>query len=130
MCRRNGLPLFKDHKHSYYDQAETKDMVPLKALLKNHHREDHKDGQCNSLLYGFELHQAKRTTIILKPDAVGWNLEQVLKEGKPPANEYNREEPQVLAPAHILEFEVAIPGNSHKGVGDNKEGDGKKCFHE
>jgi hypothetical protein len=24
---------------------------------------------------------------------------------------------------------VAIPGKRHKGVGDNEEGDSKKCFH-
>ena len=51
--------------------------------------------------------------------SIGRHLEGVFKESDPPANE--RDLPQ----RHVLIFQVAVPGKSHKDVGDQKKNNGK-----
>ena len=41
---------FEDHKYSSHYQAEANNMVPLKFLVKNNGRKNHKDNKCNRFL--------------------------------------------------------------------------------
>ena len=60
-------------------------MIPMQGLALEEDRSKHrKDDQSNHFLNHLQLHEGKRTTIFHKTDAIGWNLEKVLKKGDRP----------------------------------------------
>ena len=61
-------------------------MVPMKRLtLEEHCGKDSKYDEGNGLLDDLELHQRKRTSILVEADAVCRHLTTVLKKGQAPA---------------------------------------------
>lgn len=86
-----------------------------------HHQRDH-------LLNDFELNQGERSAKFAKADAVGGDLKDVLKQCDAPTDEDDAHQAEVLAPGHLLEAKVTVPGKGHEGVGEGEEGYGNQRF--
>ena len=50
------------------------DMIPMQLHVKNRHRENDKDTERDDLLNNLQLHQAERSSVSFKADAVGGHL--------------------------------------------------------
>ena len=93
-------------------------MIPTKGfILKKQQRENHKNDQSNHFLYDFKLHQAKRTAIAFKPNAIGRHLKKIFKQSQSPTDQDNRNESGVFKPFEFFKFEMSIPSQGHEDVG-------------
>lgn len=105
-------------------------MVPGDLFaFKNQQAKKDKNGYGNGFLNDFELQQTKRPAIALKTDTVGRHLKTILKKGNAPTDKDDGHQPQVFAPAHFRKFEMAIPGQRHKRIGDGEQSNGIQSFH-
>ena len=59
-------------------------MIPLDLHVECNHRKDDKDDHGDDLLHDFELHERERSTVALKANTIGWDLETVLEECNAP----------------------------------------------
>ena len=124
---------FQEHEiDRQYQADECRQMVPVQRLsLEQQRREQREDGERHHLLNHLELHQRKGAAIPHEPDAVGGYLAHVFQKGDGPAEDHHPDEGQRGKPADLLaQFQVPIPGDGHKDVGDNEESDSVKWFHE
>lgn len=104
-------------------------MVPLKPLLENDHGEYHEDNKCYGFLDCFQLNKAEGAAILFKSDPICRYLEQVFEKSQAPTDKDNTEQAKVFAPAQVFEFKMAIPGESHKSIRDQKKCYCNKPFH-
>ena len=105
-------------------------MIPLQGLpLENEHDDDRKDGQGNHFLDDFELHQVEGTAVPLEADPVGRHRETVLKKGNAPGKENDKDERPACRDFHLLQFEMAVPGERHEDIRENEHKDGPKTLH-
>lgn len=100
-------------------------MIPMERLaFKEHRGERYKDSKGDDFLNHFELYQRKGASVFVKPDAVGRDLEAILKESDAPGEQDYGIKWPMCADFHFLKFQVAIPGKSHEYVGNDKEQNG------
>jgi len=129
VCITEVLPFFKDYKYSKYYETKPQNMVPLKPLLENNHRKNHKNNQCYCFLYRFQLNKAEGAAILFKSDTICRYLEEVFEKSQTPTDKYNTEQAKVFAPTEVFELKMAIPGESHKSIRDQKKCYCNKPFH-
>lgn len=56
-------------------------MIPVQTLAFEQYRGEYrKDNKRHHLLNNLQLHQRKWAAIADEPDAIGWNLERILKK--------------------------------------------------
>ena len=68
-------------------------MVPMKRLtLECRGTKQDENNQSNDLLYHLQLHQAERSSIVAKPNAIGRYLEAILKQGQEPTKQNDTEQ--------------------------------------
>jgi hypothetical protein len=96
-------------------------MVPSKRHVECKCGENDKHDKRYNLLNYFELHQREGSSVSFKSDSIGGHLETILEESNSPRKEDNKDEWRGVAEkTDILQFEVAIPGESHKHIGYQK----------
>jgi TM2 domain-containing membrane protein YozV len=96
-------------------QAQTgPDKVHLEGLLHVDHREGHENGERDHLLNDLELDHVESG--LLKADAIGRHLQQVLEQGNTPTHQ-RRRVPGCCR--HI--FQVAVPGKRHEHVAGDQQ---------
>ncbi len=104
-------------------------MVPFKPLLENDNGENHKHQEGYGFLYCFQLNKAEGTAILFKTDTIRRYLEQIFEKCQTPTDKYNTEKAKVFAPTEVFELKMAIPGESHKSIRDQKKRYCNKPFH-
>ena len=104
-----------EHEEGSSDEAaEGYGVVPVEPFAEVIDGEDSEDAQGDDLLDDFELGGREGGGT----DAVGGDLQAVLKEGDAPADEND-------LPQRVLAiFQMSIPGNSHEDVGEDEKNDG------
>ena len=78
----------------------------------------------------FSWKSEKGPSVVDEADAVGRHLAAVFEEGDAPAHQNDNEERQRIAGSHLVEFQVAVPGDGHEGVGTEQQQNGIKSSHE
>jgi hypothetical protein len=109
--RRVGL-IAKNEEDRAQQTKPGPEIVPGDLLphVKNGERDEHREG--NDFLSDFELRKAEDRV----PDPIGRDLQEVFKEGDPPA--YQRCcDPRLFV--HV--FEMTIPGEGHEDVGEREQ---------
>lgn len=110
------IALLFEHKIYGADEEEKgHEIIPAQGFFQEGNREDAENSQGNYFLDGFQLKPAEA---FLHTIAIGWYHKTVLKKGNAPADQDD------LPERYILMFQVPIPGESHKGVGNGKQNDG------
>lgn len=119
----------KNKIHRQHQEHEPNKVIhPERLIFEEDERENDKDHQRDHLLDDFELNQGERSAKFAKADAVGRDLKHVLKQCDTPTDEDDTHQAEVLAPGHLLEAEVTVPGESHEGVGESEKGYGNQGF--
>ena len=115
----NGSSLLLEDEVDGEDQAdESRQMVPAQRFVSEDQQgEDREDGQRNHLLDHLQLEEREGASVVDEADAVGRHLAAVFEEGDAPAHQNDNEERQRIAGSHLVEFQVAVPGDGHEGVG-------------
>src|SRR5579859_1335909 len=101
----------EDKKDREADARKAGGVVPAKFFAQIGHREDSENGQGYDFLNGLELSCGE----FVRPDAVCGNLKAIFKESDAPTGENHF--PKCLAAV----FQVAVPGEGHKDVGNRKK---------
>ena len=97
-------------------------MVPVQRLaLKEYNGKNGKDNQRNNLLYNLQLHEAERAAVLAETQPVGRYLTAILKQCYSPTEQYHTIERPVADDLHLLQFQMAIPSQSHKNIGYDKQ---------
>ena len=110
--------LQKSEKDGQEYAAERDDVVPADGLAFEHcGHDDGEHGEGDGLLDDFELHERERTSVDLCAYTVGGNHEAVLKKSQSPRAEDDEDKGPVGVDFQLGEFEVAVPGKSHKDIG-------------
>ena len=105
-------------------------MVDTETLgLEEQQCEEDKYTYGDDLLKHFHLDQTESTPSSVVAQTVGRYLEAILKQGYSPRNEDNRPERQAFKALDFLEFQMAIPCESHKRIGNHQQKDGRNCLH-
>ena len=105
-------------------------MVPVEGLsLEQEVGDDGKYRQRNDFLNDLELDERERTAVLREAHPVGGHHKRVFKEGDSPGKEDDADERPVVRNLHLLQFQVAVPGQRHEDVGTEEEEDGSECFH-
>ena len=86
-------------------------MIPAQVLAEVEGDEDAEDDQGDDFLNDFELDGRKAVCA----EAIGGDLEAVLKEGNGPTDEDD------LPERLVAEAEVSVPGKGHEDVGDGEK---------
>src|SRR5665213_4084741 len=86
-------------------------MIPLNRIAQIKDGENAEDRQRDDLLTNFEL----RGGIDIAAPAVGRDLQEILEEGDAPTR--HNDQPD----GTVLEFQVAIPREGHKNVGERQQ---------
>ena len=105
-------------------------MIPLDRLtFEQEGDDDGEDGEGNHFLDHFELHQVEGTAVALEADAVGRDGEAVLEEGNAPREEDDEDKRPAGGDFHLLQLEMAVPGERHEYVREDKHQDGPETLH-
>ena len=105
-------------------------MVPMQVVaLKHNVRDDGENGQRNTFLNDFQLHERERTAVVDEADAVGWHLAAILEKGDGPRETDDGNQRPVVADARLLQTKVAVPREGHKNVAENEQNNGVKSVH-
>ena len=104
-------------------------MIVVEALgAEEYQGEDHEDGDGDHFLDYLQLDQGERAAKILEAYPVGWNHKTIFEKCDSPADHYNSEKPPLREKCVCLEFQLAIPSQSHEAVGNNQQQDCKQCL--
>lgn len=98
-------------------------------ILEKDQGKNNKHNKRNDFLNHFQLNKRKWPAIFRITNPVGGNLQRILEQGNSPANKNDGYKAEVLAPAHFLKLQVAVPGERHEGVGQNEQNNGRESFH-
>ena len=113
---------FKDEINGQHQKGKPNKVVQSKTFrFKEHYRKNYKYHQGYYFLNDFQLYQRKGAAIFTITNPIGRNLQYIFEKRNPPANEYNRGQPDVFAPLHVFELQMPVPGQSHKSVGEHKK---------
>ena len=91
--------------------------------------DDGKNGEGNHLLDHFELEQVKGTAVPIEADAVGRHREAVLEKGDAPGKKDDENERPAGGNFHLLQLEMAIPGERHEHVREHQHENGPETLH-
>ena len=122
--------LQKNEENRQNQTSEGGEVVPLEgfALEKEHH-DDRENGQRDDLLDDLQLEQRVRAAVAREADPVGRNGEAILEESDAPGEENDGDQRPARGDLHLLEFEVAVPGESHEDVGADQHHDCPESLH-
>lgn len=105
-------------------------MIPMQRLALEKERDNHsKDNQGHNLLNDFKLHKAERATVTVEAETVGRNLGAIFKESQSPREEDDQNERPARRDFHLLKFQMAVPRECHKYVGEHQQEDCSYRFH-
>ena len=105
-------------------------VVPLQSLaLEEEGCEYREDNQRDNLLHNLELHECKWTTIACETDTIGRNLARVLGKCDAPREEYHQPQGPRRDELHLLQLQVAIPGEGHKDIRNHEQQNCIECIH-
>lgn len=91
-------------------------MIPAQGFrFEEYQRKDHKDTDRDHFLDDLELEHIEGAAGGIASYFIGWHHQRVLQQGNAPADEDRWEQ------ANVLELEMSVPGNRHKGVGCNEQ---------
>lgn len=122
--------LLENEIHGQHQEHETYQVIHSERfVLEKQERENNKDRERDHFLDHLQLHQGKRPAVLLEADAVCRHLQQIFEQGDAPADEDDADESKALAPLHLLEFEMPIPRQRHKSVGQDEKAYGYEGFH-
>ena len=123
---------FEEDEPDSEDKADKGgDMVPMEGLAtKSKNREKSEDKNRNNLLNNFELHERERSSVAGKADAIGRNLATILKKSNAPGKENDENKRRMVGDnLQLAQLEMAVPGKSHKDVGDDEKKNSVKSRH-
>ena len=125
------FPLFQKYEENCQDQADKgRQMVPLDGLpLEHEHHYDGEDSERDNFLYHLELQQVERSAVACVADAVGRHGEAVFKECNTPREEDDQNEWPPGGDLHFAEFQMPVPGEGHKDVGQNQHHNSPNSLH-
>lgn len=90
-------------------------MIPAQGFrFKKYQCKDHKNTDGNDFLDDLELEHIEWAAGSVASYFIGRYHQRIFQQGNAPADEDGGEK------ANMLELEMAIPGNRHKGVGRNQ----------
>ena len=92
-------------------------VYPQRLVLEENQHEYSEYRKGNSLLDHFQLPQVERAAVFNKSDTVGWHLATILEQGNAPAEQDHQRQAEFRKPRHALQFQVAIPRQSHEHIG-------------
>ena len=106
-------------------------MIPLDGLsLEQEGDDDGEHGQGDDLLDDLELHQVEGTAVALEADPVRRDGQAVLEEGDAPRKQDDEDKRPAGGDFHLLELEMAVPGERHEDVRAYEHEDGPKTLHD
>ena len=106
-------------------------MVPLKRLTLEHEQDDRgEDRQGDDLLDHLELQQVERSPVAGETDAVGRDGQAVLEKSDPPGEKDDQDQRPSGRDLHLLQLEMAVPGERHENVRTNEHEDGPETLHD
>lgn len=83
-------------------------IVPAYRLAKDEKYKHREHDESDALLHDLELRYGE----VVRANPVCWDLKDILKQRDAPTQKYCRQE------GKLFEFQVPVPGDGHKGVGD------------
>jgi len=100
-------------------------MIPLQCFALEENRNYYAEYKTRyHLLYYLLLYKREWSFVDVRANAVGGDEKRVLEQCHAPTDEHDYHYRCVLLDeAHLLEFEVAIPGECHETVGDYQQQD-------
>lgn len=82
LYRQLPILLHKDEIDGANDEQEGQNMVPMQVVaLKHNVRDDGENGQRNTFLNDFQLHERERTAVVDEAEAVGGHLAAIFEKG-------------------------------------------------
>lgn len=91
-------------------------MIPAQCFrFKKYQGENYEDADGHYLLDDLELEHVEWPACGITADLVGRYHQRVFQQGNAPADEDRRDQ------AHMLEFQMPIPGNRHEGIGRDEQ---------
>ncbi len=114
------------HEYEIYcgdKAAEGGEMIPLQSFaFEEYDGEQGEYHQSDGFLEHLQLHEREGPTVAGEAYAVGRHLAAVFGQSYAPREEDDGVERSVAADQlHILQFQVAIPGEGHEHVGHNQK---------
>ena len=105
-------------------------MVPLDGLPFEKEGDNYReDGERNHLLDHLQLHQVERSAVALEADPVGRDGKAVLEESDAPGKQDDQDKRPARGDFHFLQLEMAVPGERHEDVREDKHYDGPDALH-
>ncbi len=91
-------------------------MIPAQGFgFKEYQCKDHKNTDRNHFLNDLKLKHVEGPSGGVASYFIGRHHQRVFQQGNAPADKDRGDE------ANVLEFEMPVPGNRHKGVGGNQQ---------
>ncbi len=91
-------------------------MIPAQGFrFEEYQCENHKNTDGDDFLDDLELEHVEGPSGSVASYFIGRHHQRVLQQGNAPADEDGGDQ------ANVLEFEMPVPGNGHKGVGRNQQ---------
>ena len=91
-------------------------VYPQGLVLEENEHENGKYCKGNRLLDHFQLPQVEWASVFDKAYPVGGHLAAILEQGDAPAEEDHQRQAEFRKPGHALQFQVAIPRQSHEHI--------------
>ena len=127
---KEPILLHKDEIDGANDEQEGQNVVPMQVVaLKHNVRDDGENGQRNTFLNDFQLHERERTAVVDEAETVGRHLAAILEKGDGPREANDGNQRPVVADARLLQTKVAVPREGHKNVAENEQNNGVKSVH-
>lgn len=126
-----GKILFEENEEDGQNQAEEGGyVIPMEGLaLEKDGDNDSEDHERDSFLNHFKLHKAKRASVAREAETVGRNLGTIFKKCDTPGKEDDQNKWPTGGDLHLLKFQMAVPGECHKYVGQHQQKNGSYCSH-
>lgn len=119
-----------DKIHGQYQKQEPNEVIPLQRFIFEKNQGEYgKNKEGNHFLNHFELYQCKRTAVFLVTHTVGRHHKTIFQKSNQPTGQHNAEKARFLKKTQVLKFQVTIPGESHKNIGQQQQGDGRDTAH-
>ena len=129
LCKGRFL-LHKDEIDGANDEQEGQNVVPMQVVaLKHNVRDDGENGQRNTFLNDFQLHERERAAVVDEAETVGGHLAAIFEKGDGPREADDGNQRPVVADARLLQTKVAVPRKGHKNVAENEQDDGVESVH-
>lgn len=123
MTQKRHIFLLEKHEPDGSDKTEKScEMVPMELFALEHHTcNSRKDSKGNHLLDYLKLNEGEGSAIADETNLVGRYLKRILKESNCPRKDDYSDERPAVADVHLLQFQVAVPCESHEYVTADKQ---------